>query len=348
MDSRDVAAAIEWQAEHCRRNDAPATARVLLALLAVMKSDTRCGEIMREWPGLPVEDALPLRIAGGLHSLDLTGRDGRLAAIYSGAVTDQEQIDAIVLAVTRDHDAFLASWFASAPQTNEAGRSAGIMAGLLWLADRLGPRFELNEIGASAGTNTMMDRFSFDLGGVALGPADSPMRVTPLWRGPAPPAREVAIVAIAGCDLSPIDLTDREAALRIKSYAWAESTARLARIDAAIALACRLPPELERADAAEWVERRLARPQDEGVTRVLYHSIVWQYLPAASRERIEQAMTGAGSRAMAARPLAWVQLETNRDTFRHEIRARYWPGGESWTLLGEAHAHGAWIEWHGR
>ncbi|MBP6441932.1 MAG: DUF2332 family protein, partial [Sphingorhabdus sp.] len=43
-------------------------------------------------------------------------------------------------------------------------RCSGIMAQLLWLSSRLGPRFELNELGGSAGINTMMDRFGFNLG----------------------------------------------------------------------------------------------------------------------------------------------------------------------------------------
>ncbi len=106
-------------------------------------------------------------------------------------------------------------------------------------------------------------------------------------------------------------------------------------------------PDIARADAAEWVEQRLAEPQPAGVTRLLFHSIVWQYLPPAGRIRIEQAMAAAGAAAQAESPLAWVMLETNRATFRHEIRVRYWPGGGVEAVLGEAHAHGAWLEWFG-
>jgi hypothetical protein len=58
-------------------------------------------------------------------------------------------------------------------------------------------------------------------------------------------------------------------------------------------------------------------------------------------------MEEAGARATAERPLAWIRLETNRETFRHELTVRYWPGGEDAVLLSEAHPHGAWIVWHG-
>ena len=58
-------------------------------------------------------------------------------------------------------------------------------------------------------------------------------------------------------------------------------------------------------------------------------------------------MAAAGNEATPERPLAWVMLETNRQTFRHELRVKYWPGPDDWTLLGEAHAHGAWVSWLG-
>jgi len=343
----DVATGIRWQAEHCTRNDAPVTGRVLTAMLALLDSDTATGRRMAGWPGCSMEDALPLRLAGGFHHLHLTGTDDRLAPVYAGELTDQQAIDALALAVTCDHDARLLPWFDSPPQTNEAARSSAIMAGLLWLSQRLGPRFELNEIGASAGANTMMDRYAYDLGGVRVGPAASPVLIKPDWRGPPPPAGPVEIVSIAGCDQAPIDLTDAQAALRLKSYCWPENTARLHRLDAVTALANIKPPALVRMDAADWVDQLLAQPQAAGVTRVLYHSIVWQYIPSERRDRITAAMLAAGAAATPDKPLAWITLETNRATFRHELKVRYWPGGETEALLGEAHAHGAWVEWFG-
>lgn len=347
MEIPDMARAIAWQARACEGMGAPGTARVVMAELAVLASDTGCGERLRTWPGLALEDAVPLRLAGGLHNLHLTGRDDRLAAVYAGGVSDQAEVDRLVLAVVRDHDAALLDWFECAPQTNEAGRAACVMAALLWLSGRVGPRFELNEIGASAGINTMLGRFSYDLGGVRAGIAGSAIHLSPEWRGPPPPDRPVEIVAVHGSDIAPIDLTDPPRPERLRSYAWPELAVRLARIDAAVAMAAHDYPAIARADAADWIERRLAEPQAEGVVRVLCHTIMWQYLPSEARTRIEQAMARAGRVATEARPLAWVSFETNRETFRHEIRARHWPGGVSWTLLGSAQAHGAWIEWFG-
>lgn len=345
MATRDLRYGINWQADHSERAFAPTTARVIRAQLAVLDTGTETGRRMRAWRGNVLEDAMPLRIAGGLHWLVLSGTDERLKAVYSGEIADQPAVDRLVVELVEKYDAILAPWLDGPPQTNEAGRSASIMAGLLWLSQRLGPKFELNEIGASAGVNTMMDRYRYDLGGVEVGPADSPMRIVPAWRGPPPPEGEVEIVAIRGADLSPIDLSDPAQALRLKAYVWPDAVERLGRIDAAIALAGESPPDLVKMDAGDFVRARLAEPQEAGVTRALFHSVVWQYLPPETRNAIEDAMRQAGSQATAERPLAWVKLETNRETFRHELHVRSWPGGQEWVKLGEAHPHGAWIIW---
>lgn len=343
----DVREAIAWQADHAEKAGAPCTARAVRAQLALVDTRTELARRIREWPGLSLEDALPLRVAAGFHWLCLTGADLRLEPIYSGALTDQAAIDTLVAAVAMEWDSKLLPWLGHPPQTNEAGRSASFMAALLWLSERLGPRFEMNEIGASAGVNTMIERYRYDLGGVTAGPADSPMRIAPEWRGPPPPANEVEIVAIRGCDVAPVDLSDPAEALRLKAYVWPDAAERMVRIEAAARLAAERPPLLERKDAGTFVEERLAAPQEPGVTRILYHSIVWQYLLESTRRGITAVMERAGEQATAGKPLAWVRLETNRATFRHELTVRYWPGGGEPVMLAEAHPHGAWVEWLG-
>lgn len=346
-------AAITWQADHAEQAGAPCTARVIRALVGVRESDTELGRRMREWAGLTLKDAMPLRVTGGLHYLALSGADTRLAPVYSGAVTDQAEIDRTVLAMALEHDAALTPWLDGPPQTNEAGRSASIMAGLLWAATRVVPRFELFELGASAGVNTMLDRYRFDLGGTLVGPAASPMRIAPEWRGkgaPPAPLPEFAITTVRGCDVAPIDLSDPEAALRLKAYVWPDALDRMERIDAAIALASERAPDLVKQDAGAFVEAMLAQPQESGTTRAMFHSIMWQYMPASTKDAITAQFEEHGAKATPDRPLAWVSLETNPATFRHELHVRVWNGeacsGEP-TLLAHAHPHGAWVEWTG-
>ena len=346
MDIVSVPEAIDWQAQHAQNAGAPGTAMVVRALLALEKSEAATARRIFSWQGLSLRDAMPLRIAGGIHNLLLTGDEPRLADVYAGRMADQAQVDALIVDLVERHDTRLLPWLDGPPQTNEAGRSASFAAALLWLADgRVCPKFEFLEIGASAGINTMMPRYHYDLGGVKVGSQGSPMQIVPEWRGEAPPRADFGFEDARGSDISPVDLTQRDEALRLKSYVWPEATGRMARIDAAIALAKDSAPSLERMDAGDWVAKELAKPQQDGVTRVLAHSIMWQYLPDDTQDRIETAMLEAGAAATQDRPFAHISLETNRETFAHELRVRYWPGGGEAVHLANAHPHGAWVEW---
>ncbi len=328
---------------------APCTARVIRSLHKVRETDTATGRRMANWQGLTLKDAMPLRMAGGLHHLVLSGTDDRLARVYSGQITDQGQIDALVCELVDTYDTQLLPWLDGPPQTNEAGRSASLMAGLLWLAQHVPGRFELFELGASAGVNTMMERYFYRLGETESGPASSPMQIIPEWKGDSPPATEIEIASICGCDVSPIDLSDAPSALKLKSYVWPDALARMVRIDAAITLASQSPPDLVQMDAGDFVRQQLAREQEPGTTRAMFHSIMWQYMPAETQAAITSAVEQAGAQATPDKPLAWISLETNPATFRHELRVRYWPGGPTGegVLLAHAHPHGAWVEWTG-
>ena len=353
MALEEFAEALDWQATHAEENGAPCTARVIRALARVRETDTATGRRMANWPGLTLKDAMPLRIAGGFHHLLLTGADRRLAQVYSGEITDQKQIDTLVCELVETFDTHLLGWLDGPPQTNEAGRSASIMAGLLWLAQRVVPRFDLFELGASAGVNTMIERYFFRIGETETGPVDSAMRIVPEWRGsasPPAPLEDFAILSVRGCDVAPIDVANPESALRLKSYVWPDAPLRMARIDAAIALASTNPPDLVAMDAGEFALENLAKPQAAGTTRVMFHSIMWQYMPAATQAAITAAFERAGASATPECPLAWVALETDPATFRHELKVRCWDGGEQdgeTVLLNHAHPHGAWVEWLG-
>ncbi|WP_343344271.1 DUF2332 domain-containing protein [Sphingomicrobium sp. XHP0239] len=339
------AAAFANQIDYCRANGAPLTAAIVKAVWDRVDPDGTLGQALHRWPGDPLADVLPLRVAAAVHALHLSGAEPRLAPLYAGELTREELSDTIA-AVVAEREADILPWLKGPPQTNEAGRSAGFMAALLWLAARgHSPRFELIEIGSSAGINLMMDRFAFDLGGVRAGDAGSSLEIVPDWRGASPPDADVSIVSLTGCDRDPVDLSSREGRVRLAAYVWPEMKARMARLEQAFALADADPPHVVQADAADFVESRLAEPQEEGVTRVLMHSLVWQYLPAETQDRVRAAMEAAGARASEERPLAWVELEGDRTLLKHRLHVRAWPGAAERVELARAHAHGAWMEW---
>jgi hypothetical protein len=344
----EILSGLNDQADHVMNNGAPGTAAICRALIALAEGSSLCGQRIANWnPKTVLRDALPLRIAGGFHDLFRRGTEPELGKIYRSEINDPAQVEDLISGVVTRHDAKLLKWFDSPPQTNEAGRSSSFVAALRWLASRVEPKFELNEIGSSAGMNLLIDRYRYDLGGITSGPDNAPVTIRPIWNGPPPPVDPFTIHSVQGCDIQPVDVRDEDAANHLMAYIWPEMPERFARMEAGIDMIRARPVDLIQADAADFVEARLATPQAAGTTRVLMHSIVWQYLPDTVQQRIQTAMMEAGTKATSDKPLAWISLETNRNTFRHELKVSYWPDGGEAVLLGEAHAHGAWVNWIG-
>ncbi|HSJ95555.1 MAG TPA: DUF2332 family protein, partial [Myxococcota bacterium] len=129
---------------------------------------------------------------------------------------------------------------------------------------------------------------------------------------------------------------------RLESFVWPEQLERLATLRAALAAVRADPPQLEQARAGDWVARELAAPAP-GEATVLFHSVVWWYVPEPERARIEADVRAAGARAGRAGPLAWLRLEGAR-LDEAELRLTLWPGGAD-QLLARVHWHGAWIHW---
>lgn len=333
-----VPAAFEGQAAYCVANDAPITAALCRSLIDALDETTETGRRVLGWTGNPVADALSLRLAGGIHALWQAGVVPELAPLFERG----EAVD--IAPVIAAHDAALMPWLDGPPQTNEPGRSAQLMAGLLEIAARHGPRLEILEIGSSAGLNLMIGHYRIDLAGVSVGPVDSAVRLTPEWRGPPPSAVPIEIVSARGVDIAPIDATTDAGAARLLAYVWADHKVRFERMTHALAILRADPPRLDAGDAADWVEARLAEPQAAGVTRVLMHSIVWQYIGADGQARITAAMEAAGAKATTERPLGWVNVEADRMVHQHDINLRSWPEHGDLVRYGHAHAHGFWVE----
>ncbi|HEX8389353.1 MAG TPA: DUF2332 family protein [Sphingomonas sp.] len=328
------------QEHYCRKMDAPIYADICAGLARGLTRGTRTGAAVLDWPGEPTRDALPLRLMGGLHALVRNGADEELARVFAG---DRSGLDAVLAGVFTRHDERLLPWLDGPPQTNEPGRSAALMTGLLEVARRHGPRMELLEIGSSGGLNLLIDRYRFDLGGVEVGPEGSPVAIRPEWRGEAPHAPPIEILSTRGCDVRPLDVTDPAVEARLLAYVWPETPERAERLGRAIAMVRGGGVQLDEADAADWVEARLSEPQEPGVARVLTHSVVWQYLPDAGAERIRRAMAAAGAQATPDRPLAWVAMEPDRMMGEMMVSVRGWPGFEAWDVVATSHAHGTWV-----
>jgi hypothetical protein len=116
---------------------------------------------------------------------------------------------------------------------------------------------------------------------------------------------------------------------------------RRTRLDAALAIAARAPATVDAADLGEWLETRLA-VSAPGHATVVYHSIVWQYVDGASRDRMRAALREAGHHASDDAPLAWLRLEPAGRVA--DLRLTWWPGGAE-EVLATSGYHGTPVNW---
>ncbi|MEG8038415.1 DUF2332 family protein [Sphingomonas sp. LR60] len=321
----------------------PFVADVLAAAARQLTHAPLTCAMLADWPGDPAAAAVAMRLNAALHALARRNTPPVLGALYRGAHDD---FDGAVRAALRAHDAFIARWLRDMPQTNEVGRAAAILGALMEVVGRVALPVELIELGASAGLNLNLARYRYDLGGVSAGAAESAVRIAPEWRGAAAPDRTVDVVAAEGVDLDPLDPHDPATCERLMAYVFADQPARAARLAAALVVARQHPPRIAHANATTWLAERLATPQPAGRWRVVFHSMMAQYVDAAARASLDRCIAAAGARADAERPLARIAFEWDRTRSEVELRLSCWPGGDT-RVLATCHPYGAWIDWIG-
>lgn len=336
------------QAYACERLGSPFTGALCRAIPEAI-GNSAFGKRITNWPAESAgQDALALRACGALNASVLTGRSPGLAAVYPPHGFDHSALVAAVAETICAHDIFLTAFLDSPPQTNEVGRSSMILGATLIVADETGLPLSIMEIGASAGLNLLFEHYRFALGEDRVwGLPDGVPTITSGWSGNVPPlAAPLAVVARMGCDRNPLDPADPADRLRLLSYVWPDQPQRLERMRQALDLAAQQALVVEKADAAAWVERMLEVPQQPGTVRMLYHTIVWQYLPEPTKTCISAAFEKAGAKATDAAPLAWFRFENDAgaDGDGGLMELTLWPGGET-RVLGRAHFHGGWVRW---
>ncbi|MGH3498846.1 MAG: DUF2332 domain-containing protein [Nocardioidaceae bacterium] len=342
----------EWfrlQANSCGRLGSPFYAGLLERCAdRIASGDATLRAVLAGHEDDPGPSALALRLMGAVHRLVLDGAAQALAATYPsvGGNGSVEQAWPAFVAVLDQHAAAIRASLEHAPQTNEVGRSASLIGGLLRLAEDTGLPIRLREIGSSAGLNLRADHFAVSVGGVHLaGPVGSPVQLADAWEGPLPPMVPLEITDRWGSDISPIDPTHDDGARRLLSYVWPDQTARFERLRGAIEVSRTVPALVERMDAPTAVRALdLAR----GQVTVLWHSIMWQYLSRADKDAVLALLDELGGEATESAPLAHLSLEPRRRSTgsEHEnlVVLRTWPSGHA-VVLGSAPAHGVPVRW---
>lgn len=339
------------QAKWCDALGSPFTAALLKRFAADYEARGAVFEICSDWTTNPRKDALGLRLAGALHYAVLSGSAPDLAAVYPNGTADWdlERVWSIARAWLEGQVVQVRDFIKSAPQTNETRRSIILLPGFLKLAARFEQPMHLLELGASAGLNQNWDKFNYQTDTWQRRGASN-VTIQTDWRGSAPDHldADIKIASRVACDLNPIDLTDPDQVLRLKSYTWADQPERLNRLDAAIALAQNARTRVDQADALTWLNQKLANRPDSGVT-VIYHSVFLIYPPREIIGEIMRTIRTAGAQATSQAPLAWLSYESealfggDRASPRMRARLETWPGDEVETYA-ESDGHVTYVD----
>lgn len=347
-----VREAFKEQAGWCTKLGSPFTALLCSTLAERLDDSTPIGSRVLSWSGDPTVqgDALPLRVCGALHSLARSTHEPELAALYPHAAAQATPSDLwrVIRGAFERNASHFETYLATAPQTNEVGRSAVLMCGFLEIARRFDLPMQMFEIGASAGLNLIADRYRYRFGNEEWGDPRAALLLDPQWQGPAPPVdASFRVTGRLGCDVAPLDISSAAERARLTSYVWPDQIDRLSRLETAMETALRDPPRLERMEAAEWVEQRIPEtPSSGGHVRVLFHSVVWRYFCADTQRRIETHMERCGALAQADAPLAWLRFELVDTAPGASLVLKLWPTGEEF-VLAFAQPHGRSIVYVG-
>ncbi|WP_436795031.1 DUF2332 domain-containing protein [Actinospongicola halichondriae] len=339
MSMEDV---IALQEQACARAGSHLYAEILAAIGADYAAGGPSARLLSPWTDNALADAIPLRLLAAVHRIVLDGRAPGLARFFpSAGGTDGGSAAAAFLDVLRDHHAEIAGGMHDGVQTNEVGRACSLVGGFHVVAAETGMPLRILEVGASGGLLLRWDQFTYVAGDRRWG-GDAGLRFDDPWTDRIPDfVDDLTVRERRGCDINPIDPTTPEGVNTLRGFLWPDQVHRRERLDAAIDIAHLHPATVDRADAGLWVEEQLERPTP-GMATVVFHSIVLQYLPRASFDRLRAAFAGAGDRATPDAPLYWLRMEPAGVVA--DVRLRSWPGGED-RLLGTTGFHGPPVDW---
>jgi hypothetical protein len=291
-------------------------------------------------------EVVALRMLGAAHGLALSGRAQELAAWYpsAGGVLDSTPGSPHAWAALRNTLATrideIRAWLRRPPQTNEVGRAAALIGGLLHVVAEASLPVRLVEVGASAGLNLRADQFCVAGDSGRYGDPGSPVVLGHAWHGLAPPAGQIDVIERTGGDIAPIDPATPAGRLVLTAYVWPDQDERLARLRGAFAVARTVPADV-RAESATDTLRRLSLVP--GTWTVLWHSIFWQYLDAQQRAELSGGVAALGAAASAQARFAYLYLEQSR-TGECPVVLTTWPGNHR-RRLGTATPHGIPVSW---
>jgi len=251
-------------------------------------------------------------------------------------------------------------------QMNEVARCTQIALGIAATGSGFTDPVALVDLGTGAGLGLQLDRYRYQIGTAAYGPAAAGLSLACDVRGPVvpPPAELPRITDRVGVDLDPVDLEDPAARAWLQACAPPEASA-LSRLSAAMDIACRHPARIVAGDVIDVLPRVL-----DGISPHQRITVVDAYMAVFLPQERRAQLAGILAEAGRTRPVTWLSLDplvplgpSGRDSVQGlplppvlirdyqqgvfaVLGARIFDGAsERGRLLARAHPSGGWIEW---
>ena len=207
----------------------------------------------------------------------------------------------------------------------------------------------LIDVGTSAGLNLLGDRFRYrylrdDADPIERGDPHSQLLLECELRGdhlPPLPAAWPALARRVGIDIYPVDVTQPEDALWLRSLIWPDRPDRAVRLEKAIAIAAEAAPELVAGDALD-VLPALLEEVPPGVLPCLMNCWTLYQFDRDMLERFEALLVDASHE----RRLVRLSMEGAGTNHSRIVRFDYERGLATQTPLAISHAHGRQLEWN--
>ncbi|MFK7992184.1 MAG: DUF2332 family protein [Sandaracinaceae bacterium] len=301
-----------------------------LEALLVQRGDPHvCAHLARTWRsrGFVAYYERPLLLQAALRFDALSVGPGHpLAAALRSQSPDPEAVTSSAVRAALDPERVVL-WLALASrrvQTNDVSRSVA----WLWPTSLLPERpVVLVDVGCSAGLNLIGDRLG-----------------QPWTRADGAPfkLRDPSVLARHGFDPSPIDAGQEDEAQWLRACIWPGDTARLSRLDGAIAAFRRERPHpaLARVSARHVVPRlhRIFRDMRADATLLILQTFVRDYMDAAEHEDYQAQLAQWMAEVPAGRVLV-CELELADDGADPPAELVVWPSGHPHQPLARCGYH---------
>ncbi|MCI9889300.1 DUF2332 domain-containing protein [Micrococcales bacterium 31B] len=384
MDWKNIRQLLREQSDTCARLGSPIYSGILRRL-ALDTADAPVDEqsvtadpvlrVLGPHRAAVASEMIPLRLLAAVHRIVLAGNAPDLARFFPSMGGDlyagggpMECWQAFVDVLKHRFDEVRAGleYF---PQTNETGRGAPLIGGLLHAIDQLGLAgvqnpvpVRFNEIGASGGLNLRCDRFRYlsgDEDSAGWGPTSTCVTFTEAWLGEQPPGGDgsvrLDVRSRQGADINPVDLTTEAGQQHLMSFIWPDHVLRQGRLRCALDIARVMPVEIHRESAIDFVNRL---ELTEGELTVLWHSVMWQYVTPAEQQQVQKRIEELGAQATQSKPFTHISFEPAphlEDRAASQVLVvRVWPSVRVGNmkmpagvpqLLAKGTSHGIPVQW---